>query len=289
MRRNSFLSSEKRSNPSWISDFPFATSSLHRLLDVAFASPPCLEQLSSLQSRPYSDRSQTPHVHKYSSLLTRFLLIYDQLKIWYNDFSDRKEGPSIHVPMPTTWDNSFLDPEERIQSKIFPLSYSFADFTDAMALVYFDAIRIKIFVFINEIVQELRRGEIKIALPGSTLERARDLLRSAEAFESASRICQSIPFFFNNGKVLVGPLLVMFPFHVAFGVFCQSLQNANRQEESSSRGQPVAVPGPTNFRRELKWCQMVSEKYEEAQLPSSASLELGRSVNKLLELRQLSS
>lgn len=66
-----------------------------------------------------------------------------------------------------------------------------------------------------------------------------------------------------SDKKLVGPTSFMFAFHVAFSALC-------RLSKFGERGQ---------YRRELRWCQMISETYEATRLASLASLDLGKPIN----------
>lgn len=172
---------------------------------------------------------------------------------------------------PTTWENSRLDPDELSEGKLFPMSYTFTQFPIAMAFVYFHGVRLQLLKNVEEMCALLGgRGTIQPHLQSdaSSYAAALSLLRQPEVTTSATRILPCAEYFLEDDKKLVGPTSFMFAFHVAFSAFC-------RLSKDSERGQ---------YRRELRWCQMISEKYEEMRLASLASLDLGKPINAFFEM-----
>lgn len=157
--------------------------------------------------------------------------------------------------------------------KLFPISCRFSHFPIAMASVYFDGIRIQLIKLIGEICTELAlRTDVSEDLDIETSEapnaKALNLLQGPAAPASVNRILRSAEYFFDSEKKLIGPMTFMFAFHVAFGVPCQASIDTQQRL----------------YRRELRWCHMISLKYEEARLASLASLDLGRSINGFFEM-----
>ena len=273
MRRGTFLSLDPWKNPPWKPEYPFAYSSLHTLLDIAGDIATLLDASNHLKlEQSLGKLDPTTAFQKQHDLLQSMLHCYQELEFWYSQSASPDKEDYPFAPRQMEWDNLALDPEEQIKGKIFPTALTFREFPDAMALTHFDAIKINLVGFIAENLTRTPEADSSGLHPDedprlSPLQRAKGVLRSNSIHASAVRICQSIPYFFEKEKVLVGPCTIMFPFHVA--------GNAFHRLSSMQPGGPDAPPG-TSFRRELRWCRMVSRKYEAMGLPSLESLDIGR-------------
>ncbi len=204
-------------------------------------------------------------------LLRELLAVDRKLQAWHSDFNDPSQESMPFGEQPTTWENYRLDPDELSEGKLFPLSYNFTQFPIAMAFVYFEGIRIQLLKNVDEVCTVLSgRGTVQSHSQGdaSSYATALSLLWGPDVTTSATRILQCADYFLESDKKLVGPTSFMFAFHVAFSALC-------RLSKSGERGQ---------YRRELRWCQMISEKYEETRLASLASLDLGKPINAFFEM-----
>lgn len=204
-------------------------------------------------------------------LLTELLAVEGSLQAWHADLSNPRQKSVPFDERPTTWENSRLDSDELPEGKLFPISYNFTHFPIAMAFVYFDGIRIQLLKNVDEMCTILSgRDTVQRHLhsDASSYAAALSLLRGPAVTTSATRILQCAEYFLESDKKLVGPTSFMFAFHVAFSALC-------RLSKSGERGQ---------YRRELRWCQMISKKYEETHLASLASLDLGKPINAFFEM-----
>ena len=206
------------------------------------------------------------------ALLGQMSRIYNTLQAWHEDFHNPSQQYMRIGVRPTTWENR-LDSDELLEGKLFSTSYTFSHFPIAMALVYFDGIRIQLLKNMGEMYMVLAaRFESPETASLESHEtshgEALAMLQCQDLITSVTRILQSAEYFFESDKKLVGPTSIMFAFHVAFSALC-------RLSKSSKKGM---------YRRQLRWCQMISEKYEEVRLASLASLDLGKPINAFFEM-----
>ena len=206
-----------------------------------------------------------------ADLLSQLLHIYELLQNWHEEFS--KSNQHLMRIQPATWENSRLDSEETVEGKLFSTCHTFSHFPIAMASVYFDGIRIQLLKNIDEICSE---SAIRIELShGASLvsmeipyKEALTLLRGEDLTLSVTRVLECAEYFMDRDKKLIGPTSFMFAFHVSFSALC-------RLSKASARG---------TYRRQIRWCQLISEKYEEARLASLTSLDIGKVITTLFEM-----
>lgn len=274
--RSSFLSSNEWRNPPWRNHYSPVTSPLQDLLDIAFDIPLPLQKWERAKnngagSQPFFALESTLSTEDIEELLTELLAVNHKLQTWHADFSDPSQESIPFGERPTTCKNHRLDPDELSEGKLFPTSYTFTQFPVAMAFVYFEGICIQLLKNIDEMCTVLaERGTIQPHLQGgaSSYAAALSLLRRPDVTTSVTRILQCAEYFLESDKKLLGPTSFMFAFHVAFSALC-------RLSKSGERG---------IYRRELRWCQMISEEYEERRLASLASLDLGKPFNAFFEM-----
>ena len=204
--------------------------------------------------------------------LDELLRLYGILHQWYRDFTDPSQQHQINL-RPTAWENCRLDPSEFVEGKLFPDSYMYSEFPVAIASVYFDGICIQLLKNIGELygVLNARSSDIDMADVEKIEElcsQSLALLHGEDLLLSVTRILRSAEYFFDRKFKLTGPMNFMFSFHVSFSALCR----LNKIEERSL------------YKRQLRWCHLISEKYEEVRLASLASLDLGRPVNAFFDL-----
>ena len=206
-----------------------------------------------------------------ADLLSQLLHIYGLLQNWHEDFwSSNQQFMRVQA---ATWENSQFDPEETVKGKLFSTSNTFSHFPIAMASVYFDGIRIQLLKNIDEICNESairiessdKANAVSIEAP---YKEALALLQGEDLIISITRVLGSAEYFMDRDKKLIGPTSFMFAFHVSFSALC-------RMSKLSAKG---------TYRRQIRWCQLISEKYEQARLASLNSLDIGKIVTTLLEM-----
>ena len=280
--RSSVFSLDSWKSPPWKTHYSSIAAPLQDLLDVAFAIPPLAEKwkdakfdgtqvIAGLGGRPVPQSSMSDK--DMADLLSQLLNIYRLLQKWYEDFIRSNQEYMRIGSQPATWKNSRFDPEETVKGKLFSTSYTFSHFQIALASVYFDGIRIQLLKNIEEIFSELAvrvdssHGANMVGM-NTPYNEALALLQGEDLIISVTRVLECAEYFMDSDKKLIGPTRFMFAFHVSFSALC-------RLSKTSVRG---------TYRRQIRWCQLISEKYEEAQLASLTSLDIGKIVTTLLEM-----
>lgn len=206
--------------------------------------------------------------------LERLRHVVRNIEEWYVDLSASQEGKELHKPKPATWIN--------VEDSCFPSAYTFPDLSLAMALTFYDAIRIRVIGMVGDLHGTLQQTIAdSSSLRLSAAHRARfdevwNVLYSTRVYESAARICQSVEYFFEEDKSLVGPNAVIFPFHIAWTAFCVLEKRREQSHLSSSDN--------NDFAAEIAWCEIASKRYEATNLPSLESLDIGKSEKQDLRL-----
>ena len=256
-------------------------------MDIAFGIPPLLAQWRSGKvSRPGAEEEgryketgnlriggtamgepalqSLMSVEKIADLLGKLLQVHEELRVWREDFWRLGQESSWIDLQPTTWENERFDTQEVSAGKLFPTSYTFSHFPIAMASVYFDGIQIQLLKNIAEIcsVLGIRLDDtqgIYRANAQRSFSEAVGLLHGESLSTSITRVLRCSEYFLDSDKKLLGPTTYMYAFHTSFNALC-------RLKEMSSA---------SNIRRQIRWCRLVSEKYEEARLASLTSNDVG--------------
>lgn len=251
------------------------------LLDIAFGLPPLLEKwknakVNSLQAVAQSRQPESQDSMStagMTDLLREMLHIHDDLYAWHEAFW-KTHLHSLQIALQcSTWENIYFDPEEVTEGKMFSTSYTFSHFPVAMTSIYYDGIRIQLFKNADEICTELAarsENSTNSGLMGSQNQYIATLsfLRGEELVTSINRVLQCAEYFLDKDKKLVGPTSYMFAFHVSFSALC-------RLSKINPRG---------TYRRQIRWCRLISVKYEEARLASLTSLDIGKLISNFIEM-----
>ncbi|KAL8951433.1 MAG: hypothetical protein Q9222_002594 [Ikaeria aurantiellina] len=217
-------------------------------------------------------------LHKGFGYLEDLLSVFARIDSWFaNAVASQDEERVYHLDR-STWSHP-----SSIDESAFSYAYTFSDFSSALAVTFYHAIRIRVLGLISEPYGKLQ--SIITASPsliqldpsqGILLDKAQATLADGNVYEPAIKICQSLEYLFAPENVLIGPNFAMFPFHIAFKAFCALKE---REERESLREEDRYGYGD-----ELAWCRMVSAKYEELHLPSLENLDVGRPVRRISEV-----
>ncbi|KAG7007640.1 hypothetical protein G7Y79_00009g027490 [Physcia stellaris] len=280
--RDSVFSLDVWRNPPWKVQYSAAAAPLQHLLDIAFGLPPLLEKwknakLNSLQAvacqNRHPDSRDSLSTAGMTDLLRDMLKIHDDMYTWHDAFWKTHQH-SLQIALQcSTWQNHYFDPEEATEGKLFSTSYAFSHFPVAMTLIYYDCIRIQLFKNADEICTELVARSENSTNSGSMGSQNQyiatlDFLRGEELITSINRVLQCAEYFLDKDKRLVGPTSYMFAFHVSFSALC-------RLSKINPRG---------TYRRQIRWCRLISAKYEEARLASLTSLDIGKLISNVIEM-----
>lgn len=201
------------------------------------------------------------NVHEGLHYLKKFLRCIDQLEEWLI-YTNAAQGEQLFQHRPAMWGY-----ETDSHLSCFSYTYTYFDFSVAMAVTFYEAILVRVIGLISNTYGLLRQVMAESVLIQLTeeqhalLEETRTLLSGGKLYESATRICKSLEYFFEDDKALIGPNMVMFPFHIAFSAL----------RILSARGLDVDA--------ELSWCEMASQKYHDIRLPTLDSLDTGSKLS----------
>ena len=259
--RDSFLSSSPWKYAHQDADSPTPQSHLQDLFSIVFDLTPILPGLMDFRQvdtvlKDDGYQRLEKGLHYMESLMHAFQCIEE----WYRALQASPGVDQLYHQRPAAW-NSFGE-------TCFSSSYTFSDFSIAMAVIFFDAIRIRMLGLLGDTYDTLRQiiaSSTVLSLgtaQQSLLDEVQDVLSRSMVHESAIRICQSMEYFFAADKALIGPNSAMFPFHIAHSAFRVLEQ---RQKSNTA-----------DYAAKLSWCRMVSAKYGEAKLPSLESLDVGK-------------
>lgn len=197
------------------------------------------------------------NLHEGFHYLNMFLRCIDQLEQWLI-YTNAAQGEQRFQQKPAIWGC-----ETDSHQSCFSYKYTYFDFSAAMDVTFYDAILVRVIGLISNtygLLRQVMTESVLIPLTAkqhALMEEAQTLLSGGKLYESATRICRSLEYFFEDDKALIGPNVVMFPFHIAFSAL----------RILSARGLDVDA--------ELSWCEMASQKYHDISLPTLGSLETG--------------
>ncbi|KAL8662590.1 MAG: hypothetical protein Q9202_004548 [Teloschistes flavicans] len=258
--RDSFLGSATWKKPPWGGESPTASSPFQRLLDLVFDLTPLLPGWKVFKELGMAaEANLLQSLHDGFHYLNRFLRSVDQLEEWLLD-TYAAHGEGLFQRKSAIWSS-----ETDFHRSCFSYAYTFSDFSTATAVTFYDAIRVRVIGLISTTYALLRQVMAESPLvqlnerQHALMEDAQTLLSSGKLYESATRICRCLEYFFEDDKALIGPNMVMFPFHIAFSAL----------RLLSARGLDVDA--------ELAWCGMASQKYHDIRLPTLDSLDIGSS------------
>ncbi|KAL8687953.1 MAG: hypothetical protein Q9218_006015 [Villophora microphyllina] len=256
--RDSILGSAICKNPPWKADSPTASTPFQKLLDLVFDFTPILPGWKTSK-----DLSMTTEANLLQSLhdgfhyLELFLRSIDKSEEWLIN-TDVAQEEQLYQRKPAIWAS-----DGSSHHSCFSYAYTFDNFSVASAVTFYDAIRVRIIGLVSNTYGLLRQVMAESPLlqlnerQNALIEEAQTLLSGGKLYESATRICRSVEYFFQDDKALIGPNMIMFPFHIAVSAF----------RILSARGLDVDA--------ELAWCKMASQKYEGVNLPTLDSLDIG--------------
>ena len=280
--RDSVFSLDIWRNPPWKVYYSAAAAPLQRLLDIAFGLPPLLEKwknakLNSLQTVARQSRQSESQgsmsTAGMTGLLREMLQIHEDLYSWHEAFWKTHQRSSQFAMQSSTWENIHFDPAEVTEGKLFSTSYTFSHFPIAMASIYYDGIRIQLFKNADEICTEIAARSETSTNPGflgsqNQYNATLKFLRGEELVTSINRVLQCAEYFLDMDKKLVGPTTYMFAFHVSFSALCR-LGKINPKDA---------------YQRQIRFCRLISAKYEEARLASLTSLDIGKPIGNFIEM-----
>ncbi|KAL9577664.1 MAG: hypothetical protein Q9212_006221 [Teloschistes hypoglaucus] len=252
----------KYENPPWRAESPTASSTFQKLLDVVFDLTPLLPGWKDFKELSMAGEANLlQDLREGFHYLNMFLRCIDQLEQWLI-YTHAVQGEQLFRHEPAIWGR-----ETDSHYPCFLYKYTYFDFSAAMAVTFYDAILVRVVGLISNTYGLLRPVITESPLvqlnqkQHALMEETQTLLSGGKLYESATRICRSLEYFFEDDKALIGPNMVMFPFHIAVSAL----------HILSARGLDVDA--------ELSWCEMASQKYHDIRLPNLDSLDTGKRIS----------
>ncbi|KAL8636431.1 MAG: hypothetical protein Q9228_006172, partial [Teloschistes exilis] len=204
--RDSFLGSATWKNPAWGAESTTTSSTFQKLLDLVFDLTPILPGWKHFKDASMATEANfLQNVHEGFHYLNRFLRCIDQLEEWLI-YTNAAQGEQLFQHKPATWGC-----ETDSHLSCFSYTYTYFDFSAAMAVTFYDAILVRVIGLISNTYGLLRQVMTESVLIQLTeeqhtlLEEAQTLLSGGKLYESATRICKSLEYFFEDDKALIGP------------------------------------------------------------------------------------
>ncbi|KAI4105073.1 MAG: hypothetical protein L6R37_002961 [Teloschistes peruensis] len=204
--RDSFLGSATWKNPAWGAESPTASSTFQKLLDLVFDLTPILPGWKHFKEASMAAEANfLENVHEGLHYLKKFLRCIDQLEEWLI-YTNAAQGEQLFQHRPAMWGY-----ETDSHLSCFSYTYTYFDFSVAMAVTFYEAILVRVIGLISNTYGLLRQVMAESVLIQLTeeqhalLEETRTLLSGGKLYESATRICKSLEYFFEDDKALIGP------------------------------------------------------------------------------------
>lgn len=197
-------------------------------------------------------------------LFTRTLNTKDRIEAWKlrlesDNGLDQKDAPQrLRQATFPTWDNRDADPQEDDSGRVFPVAYTFSDFSIATGLVFFEAIQICLSGFLANMSADLRSLTENNTAQSNSISLSPQLKQ--EVLDRASCICQSAEYFLAPDKKLVGSMILLFPLAVATSTFINGGISTTQHDTLKGKLSNETA-------RKLSWCRMIEEKLRVTGLP----------------------
>lgn len=264
--RDSFFSSGLWRHLLWKAESSIASLPFQTLLDVVFDLTPNLPGMKAFKSlNTFTKANAQRRLYDGCHFLEVLRRTVDHLEGWFANMVASQWPDQMYHSKAATWCSIPSFDEDR-----FSYTYTFPDFSIAMAVTFYDAVRIRVLGLIGNIYGMLRQALQESSFmqldvdQKSVIKDVQTLLTSTKLYESATRICRSLEYFFDADKALIGPSTIMFPFHIAYSAF-----------------RILKQQGRLDLDADLEWCKLASAKFEAAKLPTLDSLDIGGAHNRI--------
>lgn len=239
IRKSSYMSSSKWINPPWKRMEPLSSSKLHTVIDLGFQIPGLMEKFDKIQGLGKNFSASNYIACELSNLMIKSLALQEVLEKWENKARGEED---IQLYMPRL--ARYADDE-----KPYPISFTFRNWDDASSLVYLEMLRIFLFELLMDIAAFARNSNTT----SSTLSRINESDLTRRSLESADTICQSLEWFLEDHKRLIGRMMVLAPFKSAKGVIAK----ASRQGTGDVEQDRI-------LKKKTMFCDMITKQVKDS-------------------------
>jgi len=182
-------------------------------------------------------------------LIEDALELLRSLEIWEDRLRGGDKKSQLYIARLATSSHSALDKDD--PGNVFPISYDFPSFEFGSALIFYEAIQIFLNGLLIDMSEYGQRTKESSSLHETMVPLPNVLDLTAKSLECADRICQSVDYFFEANKRIIGRVAIMFPFESARALM------ARMAESGTGDYQKDALLG-----RKLMFCHAVAQRFQ---------------------------
>ncbi|CZR63374.1 uncharacterized protein PAC_13271 [Phialocephala subalpina] len=234
-RKANFLSLPKWINPPWKTLEPLSASKLGTVIDIGFEIPVLMEKFDNLQQQEQI-ASVPDMASQMNSLILDGLAIQQAFNDWERRIRGRDDMPSLYIPRQAKWSALNLD----VESNIYPISFDFANWDNASGLSYYEMLQI----FLNTLLIDIKTFARRSNIAPHALAAMNSQILAQNSIDCADRICQSVEWFLEDNKKLIGRMVILAPFESARALFARlSLEATGEASQDAFVGERAAHMG----------------------------------------------
>ncbi|KAK0119670.1 hypothetical protein ONS95_011107 [Cadophora gregata] len=209
LRQASFLSSQEWINPPWKQSEPQSITHLQTVIDIAFTIPVLMQKFDLVQQRTAQVPEETSHLESLYQLMIKALAVQRAFDNWELRLRGGDEISQLYIArLATSIKQSAVDNLE----SIYPVSFAFPTWDAASAAIYYDMSRI----YLNGLLIAMQNA---IYSSNTSSDMVNTQHVTIKSIACADRICQSIDWFFEDNKRMIGRMVVLAPFEAAKSLF----------------------------------------------------------------------
>ncbi|KAF8853741.1 hypothetical protein BDZ45DRAFT_66939 [Acephala macrosclerotiorum] len=205
-----------------------------------------MDKFDKLQQQAHI-KSETKILSQMNSLILDGMAIQQALDNWERRTRGGDEMPSLYIPRQAKWTALNIN-----LSDMYPLSYDFANWDNASGLSYYEMLQI----FLNTLLIDIETFSRRSNLAPPALSGINTQILAQRCIECGDRICQSVEWFLEDNKKLIGRMVILAPFESARALFARLVQ-----EGTGDSAQDAALI------KKHKFCETVTRHIRESGLP----------------------
>lgn len=220
-RKSSFLISPEWIDPPWKASESHGATHLQSVIDVALQIPVLMEKVDHAHHLLESQASDEETVIQIiNNLILEAENIQSNFEQWDHDLPDGSLRSAQYTPRKA---GDFESSVGSSTEKVYPISFSFTNWDIASGLIYYEMSHI----YLNSLLIDLEQTKQASSAPEPNTNQPNPKIQNLtrKSIQSANRICQSVEYFLEDNKLLIGRIVVLAPFEVARSVFSQLCSN----------------------------------------------------------------
>ncbi|KUJ16286.1 uncharacterized protein LY89DRAFT_669816 [Mollisia scopiformis] len=249
VRKPNFLSSSEWINPTWKRLEPLSSSNLHTVIDIGFGIPVLMEKFDELQQQDQQADSATYVESQLNNIILEGLAMQQAFDDWEYRVRDGNEEIQLYIPRLA----KSPDPLDIYgNGEVYSISFTFANWDNASGLSYHEMLQITLNTLLTDIEAYARRSNLHPpALSGIDASNL-----NKKSIECADRVCQSVEWFLEDHKRLIGRMVILAPFETARGLFARLCRDSIGDVLQDA----VLI-------KKRKFCEMTTQRIRDSGLP----------------------